>query len=193
MLGPPGWPGIAPALLPAVDGQNFPGNEFARGGCEIDAGFGHIPDVSCSPQRVGFRIGFETLGWIVGETGGLEHARGNAVDANAKRRPLHGYALRQVSDPGPGGSRMGDARHAAPEVGDNIDNRSRRLVLDPRPRTGLHHVPGAIEVVVNHCRPTLGFEVERWLRELATGIVDENIEATTLAPDVGDIGRTARD
>src|SRR5262245_66514220 len=119
MVGPPGWPGITPALLPAVDGQDFPGNEFARGGREIDAGLGHIPDVSWSPHRVGFRIGFETLGWIVGETGGLEHARGNAVDANAKRRPLHGYALRQVSDPGPGGSRMGDARHAAPEVGED--------------------------------------------------------------------------
>src|SRR5262245_33828702 len=191
MLGPAGRPRVTPALLAAVDGQDFPGNEFARRRCQIDRGLRHIPNVTWPPHWVGFRIGFPALGWIVREAGRLEHTRCNAVDANAERRPLHGYALRQVSDTSTGGRRVGDARHTAPKVGNNVDDCARCLALDPALGRGLHHVPGAIEVIVNDGCPTLGFEVERGLRELPTGIVDEDVEATTMLPDVGDVLRAA--
>src|SRR5262245_30343772 len=87
---------------------------------------------------------------------------------------------------------MGDAGHAAPEIGDDVDDHARRLALDPGSRGGLHHVPGAVEVVVDHRRPALWREVERHLRELAASIVDENVEASALAPYIGEEGRTPR-
>src|SRR5215470_15055201 len=87
---------------------------------------------------------------------------------------------------------MGNAGHAAPEIGDDVDDHARRLALDPGSRGGLHHVPSAVEVVVDHRRPALRLEVERHLRELTAGIVDENVEASALTPHVGDIGAAAR-
>src|SRR5262252_5826766 len=87
---------------------------------------------------------------------------------------------------------MGNARHAPPEVGDDVDDHAGRLALGPRSGGGLHHVPGAVEVVVDHRRPALWLEVERHLRELTAGIADENVEASQLAPYVGDKGHTAR-
>src|SRR5262249_27346808 len=62
---------------------------------------------------------------------------------------------------------------------------------DPRSGRGLHHVPGAVEVVVDDRRPTLWLKVERHLRELTAGIVDENVEASQFAPYTGNEGRTA--
>src|SRR5262245_23851026 len=83
---------------------------------------------------------------------------------------------------------MGNARHAPPEVGDDVDDHAGRLALGPRSGGGLHHVPGAVEVVVDDRRPALWLEVERHLRELTTGIVDENVEASQLAPYAGNEG-----
>src|SRR5215813_12197671 len=84
---------------------------------------------------------------------------------------------------------MCDAGHAAPEVGDDVDDGAGRTALDPGPGRRLHHVPGTIEVVVDHRVPALGLEVERHLRELTTGIVNQRIEPTELVPDVADEGR----
>src|SRR5262249_50392739 len=85
---------------------------------------------------------------------------------------------------------MGNARHAPPEVGDDVDDHAGRLALVPRAGGGLPHVPGAVEVVVDDRRPALWLEVERHLRELTAGIVDENVEASQLAPYAGNEGRT---
>src|SRR5262245_49985303 len=184
MLGPAGRPRVTPALLAAVDGQDFPGNEFARRRCKVDRGLGHIPNVTWPPHWVGFRIGFPALGWVVGAAGRVGHTRHDTAHANADLRPIPSYALRQVSDTSTGGRRVGDARHTAPKVGNNVDDCARCLAFDPALGRGLHHVPGAIEVIVNDGCPTLGFEVERGLRELPTGIVDEDVEASTMLPDV---------
>src|SRR5262249_24662463 len=93
MLGTTGRPRVAPALLATIDRQHLPGDEFARGRRQIDRRFRHIPDVTWPPHRIGLRVGLETLGRIVGKPRGFQHTRGDAVDANAERRPFHGNAL----------------------------------------------------------------------------------------------------
>src|SRR5262249_15128366 len=183
-----GRPRIAPALLTAVDGEDLPGDELARRCRQIDAGLGNIPDITRLPHRIGVRVGLKALRWIVSESRGFEHPGCDAIDADAERCPFPGNGLRQVGDTGARRRGMRDTGHATPEVGDNIDDCTGRAAVDPRLGSGLHHVPGAIEIVVDDGDPALWLEVDGHLRELPAGVVDEYIAATKFAPDIGNIG-----
>ncbi|MBA7682005.1 hypothetical protein ES703_90351 [subsurface metagenome] len=62
------------------------------------------------------------------------------------------------------------------------------LAVAPALRGGLHHVPGAVEVGVDDGVPALDREVDRSLRGLSAGAVDEDIEAAVLFPDLVEQG-----
>ena len=62
---------------------------------------------------------------------------------------------------------MRNLRHAPPYVRYNVDNVSRLALLPPILSGGLHHVPRAVEVGINHREPTLDTEVDGRLWELA--------------------------
>jgi hypothetical protein len=70
-----------------------------------------------------------------------------------------------------------------------------------RSRRRLHHVPGAAEVGVDHGVPALDRKIDRGLRKLSAGAVDETVDAAVRGPhrveqcvdglrlpDVGDMG-----
>src|SRR5262245_50539188 len=78
-------------------------------------------------------------------------------------------------------------RNAVKAVGrhhDDIDDAAGVFALAPALGGGLHHVPGAVEVGVDDGVPALDREIDRGLRKLPAGAVDEDIEAALLVPDL---------
>lgn len=81
---------------------------------------------------------------------------------------------------------MRDAGHSAPDVGDDIHDRTGAFSFDPLLRGALHHVPGTVEVRVDDGIPSLDLEVQGHLRKLAAGVVYENVERAEPVPDIVD-------
>jgi hypothetical protein len=63
------------------------------------------------------------------------------------------------------------------------DDAARPLCVAPTPGSLLHHVPGAVEIGVDDGVPALHREVDRGLRKLAAGAVDENVDAAEFRSD----------
>src|SRR3546814_5330883 len=66
---------------------------------------------------------------------------------------------------------------------DDVDDRARASVFAPVLRGALHHVPAAVEVVVDDRGPAFGRVVDCRLRKLAAGIVDGEIEPAAFGVD----------
>jgi hypothetical protein len=56
------------------------------------------------------------------------------------------------------------------------------VAISPAPGGGLHHVPCAAQVGVDDGFPTLDGEIDRWLRKLSAGVVDEHIKPAMSQP-----------
>jgi len=55
-------------------------------------------------------------------------------------------------------------------------------MLDPLSCAGLGHVPGTVQVSIDHCIPAFWRNIQRWFGELTAGIVDEYVELTKALP-----------
>ena len=71
---------------------------------------------------------------------------------------------------------MSNPRHAAPDIGGDINNGTGPFLFNPFAGRRLHHPPGAIQIGVNHSVPAFGGIIKGGLRELATSVVDQNIQ-----------------
>jgi len=141
---PAGGPGVAPELLAAIDGDDFAGDELTGRCRQIDAGFRDVLLVAGTPERVRFPEGRRALFGIVVEAGAFDAAGGDAINPYVERRPFDRDALGEVDDAGARGAGMRDARHAAPDIGDDVDDAAGLFPVAPVPRRCLHHVPGAV-------------------------------------------------
>src|SRR3546814_6595050 len=72
---------------------------------------------------------------------------------------------------------MRGLRHAAFDIRDDVDDVARRSVRPPALGRLLHHPPGAVEIGVDDGEPALAGEIDRVLRKLASGVVDQRIKA----------------
>jgi hypothetical protein len=114
-------------------------------------------------------------------------AGGDGVDAHAAGGPLDGGGLGEVDHAGAGGPGVAHAGHAAPHVGDDVDDRA--AVLAMRLGEDLAGEQEAADEVGAHD----GLEAllrDRGQRrgELAAGVVDEAVDAAVGGDDGGDGG-----
>src|SRR3546814_18213311 len=72
---------------------------------------------------------------------------------------------------------MRGLRHAAFDIRDDVDDVARRSVRPPALGRLLHHPPGAVEIGVDDGEPALAGEIDRVLRKLASGVVDQRIKS----------------
>jgi hypothetical protein len=162
--------------------QHLAGDEAATVACQEADRVGDLLDPAEAFHQVGLGHGGDRFGLVDVEAGGGDQARGQAVDPDVHRRPFDRQSLGQMDHPRAGGAGMGDARAAAADHRDDVENRARCPRVPPAARGGLHHVPGAGEVGVDHRVPTLGADVDRRTGELAAGVVDQDVEPSEPGP-----------
>ena len=121
---------------------------------------------------------------VVVEGFGPDRPRRDAIDADVERRPFDGDGLRQKDDTGARRASVGDVRQAPPNYGDDVDDVSRLAAITPVARGVLHHVPGAVQVGVDYRIPALRLDIDGRLRELTSGVVDQDVQPAVLAPDL---------
>src|SRR5690606_22839138 len=98
-------------------------------------------------------------------------------------RPFHRQAAAEIHDAGAGRRGVGGLQGAAVDVDHDVDDAAGLALVAPVPGGGLHHVPGAVEVGVDHRPPAVGRVVHRVLGELATGVVHQHVQPALLGPD----------
>ena len=77
---------------------------------------------------------------------------------------------------------MGDVRQAPPDIRHDVDDVSLLAALPPVAGGLLHHVPGAVEIGVDHGLPALDRKVDRLLRKLPARVVDQHIQPALFLP-----------
>ena len=75
---------------------------------------------------------------------------------------------------------MGDAHGTAARDGANVHDRSGPVACDPLPRRRLHHIPGPVEVRFDHRSPAFGRDIDGGQWELASGVVDDEVDSPLL-------------
>ena len=78
---------------------------------------------------------------------------------------------------------MGDAVEPVRRDHHDIDDTAGMLVVAPAFCGGLHHVPGAVQIGVDDRVPAFDRKVDRGLRKLSAGAVDESVDAAMRCPD----------
>ena len=66
---------------------------------------------------------------------------------------------------------------------DDVDDSAGMLAVAPTLGRGLHHVPGAVQIGVDDGVPAFYREIDRGLRKLSAGAVDETVNLALCAPD----------
>ena len=79
---------------------------------------------------------------------------------------------------------MRDAVQPVRRDHDDIDDAAGVLAVAPALRSCLHHVPGPVQIGVDDGVPTFHREIDRGLRKLPAGAVDESINAAVRCPDL---------
>src|SRR5260221_10093440 len=178
----PGRPGLPPELPAAVDRQRFASDKTSRGSGEVGGSLRNVPRRARAHHRVRTRVGRAGFRRIDLPAFGLDRAGRHAIYSYLQRRPFDGHSARQSDDAGSRGDGMRDAVETVRRDHHDIDDAAGVLLVAPALGGRLHHVPGAVQIGVDDRVPALDRKIDRGLRKLPAGAVDETVDTAVRGP-----------
>ena len=183
-------PGTGALAGGAIDADGVAADEVGAGAEQKDDGGGHLGLAADALQR---HVILEVADHVLHRLGVGVHAAGGdparryGVDPHAGVAPLVGGGLGEVLHTSACGAGMAHAGHAAPHVGEHVDDAA-AVLAQALQEDFLGHQKTAHQVGAHHGLEAFLVDADQRRGELAAGVVDQVMDASALREHRGDHG-----